>query len=164
MTIARVQRYQLKIELFARLVERGFTNRKACEVAGISQSTAQKWLRAGQSGDSRFVEFFHKYVAAQAHLVELAAMTLEDVMLNGTNEGARVKAATYVLERAAGWAVPKGDDEPEDIIDAEPIDGALTPKAVAAMSPDQLAEAIREVGRMALDTSGDDQDGLWGDD
>lgn len=164
MVHTRILKPQLKIELFVRLIDRGYSIGKACEVAGISERTARTWLQRGQRGEAPYLEFYRRFMGGQAHMVQIASDTLLDIMLNSPNDAARARVAIFTLERAAGW-MPRKDEEPDaDVIDADPVDGALTPAVVAEMSPDQLVAAIREVADpKELPGEVVDPDGLWED-
>lgn len=83
-----------KVKAFLGAVGDGMSNKMACALSGISDSSLYEWLKAAEEGNAKYAAFLDKYKNAKAKFVRKHVKSIEAASRNGSWQ-----ASAWMLER-----------------------------------------------------------------
>lgn len=108
-----------KVKVFLEAVEDGMSNKMACALSGISDSSLYEWFKAAEEGNAKYADFLDKYKNAKAKFVRKHVKSIEAASRNGSWQ-----ASAWMLERCC----------PEDYAAKSQIDASVDDRIVIVNS------------------------------
>lgn len=108
-----------KVKVFLKAVEDGMSNKMACALSGINDSSLYNWLKMAEDGNEKYADFLDNYKNAKAKFVRKHVKNIEKASNNGSWQ-----ASAWMLERCC----------PEDYAAKSQIDANVDDRIVIVNS------------------------------
>lgn len=108
-----------KVEAFLKAVEDGMSNKMACALSGVNDSSLYNWLKMAEEGNAKYADFLAKYKKARAKFVRKHVKNIERASDNGSWQ-----ASAWMLERSC----------PEDYAAKSQVDASVDDRIVIVAS------------------------------